>query len=80
MIFQEVDASRRRGLEALFDGRGGPKHCRRLFWRPKPSGRLDNATKKGLVPAFEAMGFEDVGMSGKRRHVLRLMVGRGGDK
>lgn len=184
MIFQEVDASRRRDLEALFEGRGGPKHCRRLVWRPKPSGRLDNDTKKslprqsldcgnpvgalgylggepvawisvapretyrrmsripdpegvrpsdaraverffakrelrgkgiareligaavdcakrdgaamaeacpvdpdspscrfmGLVPAFEAMGFADVGMPGKRRRVLRLMVGRGGDK
>lgn len=136
MIFQEVDASRRRDLE----GRGGPKFCWCMAWRPKLSGRLDNETKKGLlkqsldcgnpigvlgylggepvawrsvapretyrrvsriadpegvrpadvwavahffvyrfmglVPAFESMGFEDVGMAGRRRHVLRLAVGR----
>ena len=181
MIFQEVDAGRWRDLEALFEGRGGPKFCWCMVWRPKPSGRLDNETKKGLlkrsldcgnpigllgyldgepvawcsvapretyrrmsripdpagvrpadvwaivcffakrelrgkgiartligaavdcakrngaamveaypvdadspsyrfmglVPAFESMGFADVGMAGRRRHVLRLTVGRG---
>ena len=28
----------------------------------------------GFVPVFEAAGFEDVGMAGVRRHVLRLKV------
>ncbi len=28
----------------------------------------------GLIPAFEAAGFQEVGMAGSRRHVMRLII------
>lgn len=32
----------------------------------------------GFVPAFEAAGFEEIGMAGSRRHVMRLTLSDGG--
>lgn len=38
MEFRPVTPERWSGLAALFDGRGGPKYCWCMLWRPWPAG------------------------------------------
>lgn len=55
MEFREVAPERWGDLEALFEGRGGPKYCWCMVWRPKPPGaasRMDNAAKKAALRGF----------------------------
>lgn len=68
MNFQEVTQERWGDLESLFEGRGGPSHCWRMVWRPKPKGggRMDSAAKKIALRGFVddgtpvgPLGYED---------------------
>ena len=58
MEFREVSPERWGDLEALFEGRGGPKYCWCMVWRPKPkgAGRMDNASKKRALRGFADAG------------------------
>ena len=46
--FHAVDQERWPDLVRLFEGRGGPKHCWCMVWRPK-EGRLDRYGKKAAL-------------------------------
>lgn len=63
LVFHEVDTERWGDLERPFEAHGGPSYLL-VHGLARSRG--------GFVPAFEALGFREVGRAGKRRHVMHL--------
>lgn len=58
LVFHEVDHSRWRDFEGLFESRGGPKACWCMVWRatPKEAGHTDGASRKAAMAKRIAAG------------------------
>ena len=58
LTFRDVDAETWGDMRALFEGRGGPKYCWCLVWRPKPKGvsKFSNDERRAVLYGFVARG------------------------